>query len=234
MLGLVAVHRLVPVSIRCVHNDVAGFIYAVLGVMYAILLAYVVIVVWQEFDTTSQIVDQEAVALEDIYHGVDQFADPQRSNVQDMVKSYIETTSDEEWPLLANGQSSPTANQLAHDLRTAIDALPATTPNEQVMFDHVLTQYEGFLQDRDLRIIQSQVGVHPMLWVLLIGGAVLTIGFTYFFGVENLVAHGIMIAALTLLIAALLFRVQQVNYPFQGQVLVSDEALRMALANLTG
>ena len=49
VLGLVLVQRLVPMTIREEHNDVAGFIYAVVGVIYAVLLALVVIATWEEF-----------------------------------------------------------------------------------------------------------------------------------------------------------------------------------------
>ncbi len=47
VVGLALVQRLVPATIRKEHNDVAGFIYAVLGVIYAVLLALVVIAVWE-------------------------------------------------------------------------------------------------------------------------------------------------------------------------------------------
>jgi hypothetical protein len=46
LAGFELVHRLVPVASRQRHNDVAGFIYAALGVIYAVLLALVVITVW--------------------------------------------------------------------------------------------------------------------------------------------------------------------------------------------
>ena len=45
--GLGAVQRLVPAARRQEHNDVAGFIYAVVGVIYAVLLALMVIAVWE-------------------------------------------------------------------------------------------------------------------------------------------------------------------------------------------
>ena len=45
LAGLELVQRLVPASSRLPHNDVAGFIYAALGVIYAVLLALVVIAV---------------------------------------------------------------------------------------------------------------------------------------------------------------------------------------------
>ena len=44
--GLILVQRLVPNEVRRQHNDVAGFIYAVLGVVYAVLLGLVVVAVW--------------------------------------------------------------------------------------------------------------------------------------------------------------------------------------------
>lgn len=40
---------LVPWQVRQQHNDVAGFIYAVLGVVYAVLLGFVTLVVWEDF-----------------------------------------------------------------------------------------------------------------------------------------------------------------------------------------
>ena len=47
--GLVLVQHLVPPERREGQNNVAGFIYAVLGVAYAVLLAFVVIAVWQDY-----------------------------------------------------------------------------------------------------------------------------------------------------------------------------------------
>jgi protein-S-isoprenylcysteine O-methyltransferase Ste14 len=58
--GLGAVQRLVPAPIRQEHNDVAGFIYAVVGVIYAVLLALMVIAVWEEHGAAKATVREEA------------------------------------------------------------------------------------------------------------------------------------------------------------------------------
>src|SRR3712207_9534008 len=63
ILGLALVQRLVPATIRKEHNDVAGFIYAVVGVIYAVLLALVVIATWEEFGRARITVETEATAL---------------------------------------------------------------------------------------------------------------------------------------------------------------------------
>lgn len=231
--GLWLVHRSVPYEIRCRYNDVAGFIYAAVGVIYAILLAYVVIVVWQQFDATGSTVELEAVATANIFHGVDEFPEPARSNVRDMVRDYVERTVNDDWPAMADGGADEQAGKLAHSLRDVIHQLPADDAHEQVMFDHVLYQYEQVLTQRQLRLFQAGESLHPLLWAMLIIGAALTIGFTYFFGVDSALVHVLMIVGLAFVIGGMLFMIQQVDHPFGGQVSVSPEAFRTVLQTFT-
>ena len=65
-----------PAQTRQQHNDVAGFIYAALGVIYAVLIALVVIAVWEEFQAASETVEQEANALAEIAWLADRVPEP--------------------------------------------------------------------------------------------------------------------------------------------------------------
>ena len=67
VVGLTLVQRLTPSTLRQEHNDVAGFIYAVLGVAYAVLLAFMVIAVWEQYEMARNTEDQEANELAEIY-----------------------------------------------------------------------------------------------------------------------------------------------------------------------
>lgn len=231
--GFWFVNRSVGYEVRCRYNDVAGFIYAAVGVIYAILLAYVVIVVWQQFDATGSTIELEAVAASNIFHGVDEFPEPARSNVQSMVRDYVETTVNVEWDTLADSTPDPRADELAHNLRDAIHQLPADDAHQQVMFDHVLEQYEQLLTQRRLRLFQAAESLHPLLWAMLIIGAAFTIAFTYVFGVENALVHSLMIAGLAIVIGGMLFMIQQVDHPFGGQVHVSAEPFQTVLETFT-
>ena len=96
-----------------------------------------------------------------------------------------------------------------------------------------MPQYESLITQRHLRLFEAHAGVPPMLWFLLVGGALVTIGFTYFFGIENAWAHAGMIAALTFVIGGALFVIVQVNHPFAGAVSVSTEAIQQVLETFT-
>ena len=77
--GLALVQHLVPSDRREGHNDVAGFIYAVLGVAYAVLLAFVVIVVWQDYETAQTNVESEAHELAGVYFLASRLPEPDRT-----------------------------------------------------------------------------------------------------------------------------------------------------------
>ena len=77
--GLALVQRLVPPERREEHNDVAGFIFAVLGVAYAVLLAFVVIAVWQDYKAAQTNVESEAHELAGVYFLASRLPEPDRS-----------------------------------------------------------------------------------------------------------------------------------------------------------
>src|SRR3712207_1190216 len=65
--GLVLVQRLVSPTTRKRHNDVAGFIYAVVGVSYAVLLALVVIAVWEGYAGARDTTHRESSELAEVF-----------------------------------------------------------------------------------------------------------------------------------------------------------------------
>ena len=88
VVGLVVVQRLVPPDRREAQNNVAGFIFAVLGVAYAVLLAFVVIAVWEDYKTAQTNVESEANELAGVYFLASRLPEPQRTHVQDLARTY--------------------------------------------------------------------------------------------------------------------------------------------------
>ena len=78
------------------------------------------------------------------------------------------------------------------------------------------------------RLEQSGEGVPPLLWLALLMGGVVTVGFAYLFGMKSTAAHALVMFFLTLLIGGLLLVVYEVNYPFSG-IKVGPEAFQLAL-----
>src|SRR5215217_9682460 len=105
LAGLELVQRLVPATSLQPHNDVAGFIYAALGVIYAVLLALVVISVWEEYQAASETVEQEANALAEIFWLGNRLPEPEATHLQELARSYAEEVVHKEYPLMEQGQA---------------------------------------------------------------------------------------------------------------------------------
>ena len=227
--GLVLVQRLVPPERREGQNDVAGFIYAVLGVAYAVLLAFVAIVVWQDYQTAQTDVESEAHELAGVYFLASQLPEPQRTRIQDLARTYARVVVEQEWPMMEQGQTSPRADSLLRQLRSKLLEFDPSTEREQVLYEGGLTQLHDALDARRSRLLEVREGIPNLLWVVLVVGGVITVSFTYLFGLKSNLAHALMVAALTLLICGILFTIGEFDYPFSVVVEIRPDAFREML-----
>ena len=232
--GLVVVQRLVPPERREGQNDVTGFIYAVLGVAYAVLLAFVVIAVWQDYETAQTDVESEAHELAGVYFLASQLPDPERTRIQDLARTYARLVVEQEWPMMERGQTSPHAESLLSQLRLKLLEFDPRTEGEQVLYERGLAQLHDAADARRSRLLEVREGIPKLLWVVIVGGGVVTVSFTYLFGLKSNVAHGLMVAALTLLICAILFTIGEFDYPFSGVVEIRPEAFKEELRSFGG
>jgi hypothetical protein len=234
VVGLLLVQRLVPPDRREEHNNVAGFIYAVLGVAYAVLLAFMLIAVWQDYNTAQTNVESEANELAGVYFLASQLPEPERTNVQHLPRMYARVVVEEEWPLMERGQTSPRADSLLRQLRLTLLEFDPRTRGEQVLYERGLTQVHDAVDARRSRMLEVREGIPNLLWIVLVLGGVITVSFTYLFGLKSNVAHALMVAALSLLICGILFTIGEFNYAFSGVVEIRPDAFREVLHSFGG
>jgi protein-S-isoprenylcysteine O-methyltransferase Ste14 len=234
VVGLVVVQRLVPPDLREEQNNVAGFIYAVLGVAYAVLLAFILIAVWQDYKMAQTNVESEAHELAGVYFLASQLPESERTHVQDLTRSYARVVVEQEWPVMEHGQTSPRADSLVRQLRLELLQFDPRTRGEQVLYERGLTDLHNAIDARRSRLLEVREGIPNLLWVVLVVGGVITVSFTYLFGLKSNVAHALMVAALTLLICGILFTIGEFNNPFSGVVEIRPDAFREVLRSFGG
>jgi uncharacterized membrane protein len=227
--GLVIVQSLVSTERRKQHNDVAGFIYAVLGVSYAVLLGLMLIAVWEQWNAAQDVASDEANELAGIFWFAHALPQPEGRHIQELARSYAQVVVEEEWPLMEQGRSSPKAWATLDELRGTILGLDPPTGAQQVRYNQVLEQLHALGDARRERLLAASEGLATILWVVLIGGGVITIAFTYLFGLDNTVVHTLMVAALAMILSLSLFTVAALDYPFKGDVRIHPAAFEQVL-----
>ena len=173
--------------------------------------------------------ETEANELAGVYFLADRFPEPDRERVQELAGSYARTVVEEEWPLMERGETSERASSLLRELRFSLQNVDVNTGAAQVLYDQGLTRVHEVSDARRLRLLEVNQGLPVVLWVVLIGGGVVTVCFTYLFGLKNNWAHVLMVAALTLVICGILFTIATLEYPFAGQAEVRPYAFEEVL-----
>ncbi len=87
---------------------------------------------------------------------------------------------------------------------------------------------------RRLRLLEANTHVPTILWVILLGGGVLTVGFTYLFGLANTRVHTLMVVTLTAVITSILFTIYTLEHRFSGDTGLTPEAFEFNLQRFEG
>ena len=104
----------------------------------------------------------------------------------------------------------------------------------RTLLQETLRQLDSLTEARRARVVKAAIAVPGVLWLVLFAGAFITVGFTFFFGTENLAAQSLMTGALALLIFSGLLVIVTVDQPFAGAVKVHPEALIEVVEELGG
>ena len=234
LAGLELVQRLVPAEKRQEHNDVAGFLYAVVGVVYAVLLALLVIAVWEQYQRALETVEGEANTVADIAWLAHRLPETERYQLQEHAHAYAQEVVDEEWPLMEQGgiegeRGTPEAWNLIDDMRATLQEFEPSTAAEQNLHAEGLDQIDRLGDDRRIRFVVAEEGIPGVLWAVLVFGAVVAVGFTYLFGLQNSWAHRLMVMSLTAVIALVLFTIGVMEHPFSGGARIDPGAFELIL-----
>jgi hypothetical protein len=225
VVGTLLARRRFGVEALKLNNEVAGFIYAVIGVLYAVLLGFTAIIVWERFDHAQAGVDEEANALADLYRDAQAFPDDVRNELETNLRAYAKVVAEKEWAAMAEGESSPEAWEVYNRLWRTYYQFQPQTDHERIWYAQSLTKLNELGDQRRLRLLSSRSpGVPDVMWFVLLSAGVITIGFSFLFGTRNAGAHVLMTSSLAMSIALVLFSIMALEQPFSGITRVEPDA----------
>jgi hypothetical protein len=218
------VAKFTSIEVRTAHNDRAGFILAVIGVIYAVLLAFVAIGVWERFQQAETRSYDEAGALATVYRDAGSF--PGKGRLRGALHDYVLSVIGDEWPRMHRGDHSDISNPILETADRDVRALPVSSMRLANIQAQMLSAMDTALLDRQTRLTVDSSGVNEIMWIVLIAGAVVTVAFTYLFGFDKTLMQELMIGGLSFLIGLVLFLIMAMDFPFRGSIAVQPEAFR--------
>jgi hypothetical protein len=228
------VRRRVGPEVLARHNDVAGFIYAVIGVVYAVLLGFTAIIVWEQFQTAKEGVEMEANALADLYRDAQVFPPEVRDAVADRLEAYARLVMEEEWPAMAAGKSSPETWAAFNRLWRVYYEFKPQDEHQRAWYAESVSRMNFLGDQRRTRLLGVRSGIPGVMWIVLIGAGAVAIGFSFLFGTKSAWAQALMTAGLALTIGLVLLSILALEHPFAGITRIDSDPFEQALRILGG
>jgi hypothetical protein len=230
--GVLLVRRLVDISKFKEHHDIAGPIFSTIGVIYAVMLAFVLVIVWQDFDRAQNNTVQEANYFAEMYRDSLGLPEPFRSQYLEANAIYIDALIKYEWPQMQRGEKSMQAQAAADKVWELTARFDPKTDREKIFFSEMLKKMNDAVEMRRQRLQDARSGLHPSLWFVLLLGGLITVVFTFFFGSQNLFAQLTMTTMLAVLIVLIIFTILIMDFPYSGDLSISVAPFQQVLGLL--
>ncbi len=232
LTGLVLSRRVLPLSVRETHNANTTTMFGALYVIYGLMVGFSAYQVANEFDAAQRTAQNEAGSVGQIYLLAEQLPEPDRQKIQELAESYARALVEDGWPRMEEGSASLRAQRIGNELRQSVMGFEPSTNAEQAIYAEGLTLVQNFDEHRALRLLEVREGIPPILWVVLIVGGMLTIGFTYLFGMKSARLHVLMVVSLAMLLVMILYTIRALEYPFDSIVQVEPEPFELLLERI--
>ncbi len=200
-----------------------------IGLLFSILLAFVIATVLGDYDNASSDAQQEANAIGAVHSLARGLAEPGNSLWKSDAKNYTTLVIDQDWPLMQHHQASKAAWTALNKLRNDIMDLHPANALEQTLQDKALDKVQAIYDARRTRVDLVNAGVPNFMWYTLLGGALLVALFPLLTKPHPTGRLLIAVGIQGLVIAASLYLVSELNHPFSGDFRVEPSAFQILL-----
>lgn len=233
LLALVICTRLVSLRLRKQHNEFFGFNSALVGVFFAVLLAFLAVAAWESFDKASDTAVTEAALTGDLWRDAFDLPGPQKAEFVADMQQYVEVVLGREWPAMARGETFGEEGWAPLEkLHQSLMQTKATDGMEVATFSEILTRLNSLYDARRARILAADEHISPVVWWVVILGAAATILMTCFYGMESFKLHVLMTTIVAASVALVIVLIVAFDYPFRGEVQVSPDGFENVRQNM--
>ncbi len=226
------VHRFIPAGLRREHTVLGAAIFSVIGTTYAVLLAFMATTAWEQYSTAEALARHEANLIGSIWRVSYGIPEPTGQAMRADLTAYLVHVINVEWPEQIAGHALPVAEPLLVRLDRAVMGLTpngAEQSNTQSFLIGTLSDVATVRRDRRL----ATHGTIPnLVWVVLLSGGALMVGFSFVLGAPTPALHLLMTAALVASGVLVLLLIVGLSSPFHGAVTIPPDAYVGVLAEM--
>ena len=212
------------------HNDVLVPLFLTAGVIYAVLLGFMVVAVWESYDEAHTTAAEEAATLVPLYRQTTDMAQDKGDEMRALIREYAEDVATDEWESLQKtGHASIKARKATGDVLRVFGTLNPATKVKEMIDAQFLQTFSSVLLLRNKRLQQASESLSWVMWLGAIGGGVITVGMSFVLYMDRRWPQVLMVGVMSGLIGTLLFMMMVLSRPFVGPLALEPAPFEASL-----
>jgi Protein of unknown function (DUF4239) len=230
-VGVLVGRRLIRNHVAAFHNEVVISLFAAAGVVYAVLLGFLVVVVWEAYDGAHRNVAEEASTLVPLYRLTYGMKADEGAEMRTLIRRYAQSVITDEWPTLGtNSGGSNSARRAIGDIDRVFAKMdPAERAADAVVDAEFLRTKSAVVASRNERLMEASDSIPWAMWWGAVGGGIIVMAMSFFIYMERAGPHVIMASLMGSLIGLLLFIMVVLSNPFAGPLALGPGHFHAAL-----
>jgi tellurite resistance protein len=216
------------------NNDAAGQVFTIVSGLQAVVLAFVLVTLFDAVSDTREGAYTEAQDLVAVSWAMESLPASASAEVRAHSQSYLDTVIRTEWPAMRRGEpvGGPGWSRL-DQIRTAVVNAQADGEFQEDRKSEALDKLNEVYSERHERLTRAfDRGVVAVVWFVLVVGSLVCVLLPNLFGGTRLFPHIVLVSTLAGALALLLFAIFQLQNPFSGGSKIEPEAFQWALDRL--
>lgn len=234
VIGLLLMRKYLPkFYVVSEDNAFANIALRQISTVLAVVLAFAVITIWNNYELQREHTGTEASLLGNMYRDSRGLRPDVEKEVQKLITIYTSDLVTDGWPSMAEGRESRVAWLSFNKLYGKVIRFMPENPREEIVYTKMIDNLNELAKFRRLRQIRNANPLIPqILWITIYSGTVLILISGYFLRTSK-VRMQITLTAINGLMLGLIFSMMLLlNYPYRGSLQISSYPLENLLKDV--
>jgi hypothetical protein len=201
-------------------DEVVGIYFNFTGVLFTLILAFVVVAAWEDYDNAMHTAENEAHKLMYIYEDALELSPENRMIVQKKVIHYASSVVNDEWDNMDENHKVKVTEDIFHGLMSLKRTLvPHGDEDILKSIDDSLDELKVLRHQRES---YTESHVPNLLWAVLIGGFLMCIFFSFLINFKSIIWKMLMTSIAAFAMSIVMYLTYCLSNPYKGDMKVSS------------
>ncbi|MCX6159023.1 MAG: hypothetical protein WCK13_03950 [Ignavibacteriota bacterium] len=229
--GFKIIHKFIHYEHLEKYHNVTSYIFNAFGLLYAVIIAFVVYINWSDYNNAQEQVYNESNYISNLFHNVQGFPEPVKSDLMKCIIEYTDHIYYVEMTDMKFGKSDYERNIYYSKLWDYFLKIEPKKLDNPLLYEQCLGLINKISESRRFRYFYLNNTIPSLIWVVMLFGCYFSFSFSFFFGMRAKFPYLLLVIGFTFINIILLYLIFILDHPYQGVNAISYLPMEKILAH---